>query len=50
LLFHVEDILGLAQIKAGKFQKIINRINIRKTLEEVSSIFHQKKSDLGIVV
>ena len=38
LQFHVEDILGLAQIKAGKFHKNVERINIERTVQEVVKI------------
>ena len=38
LLLHVEDILGYAQLKAGKFVKIMKRFNIRKAVEEIVSI------------
>jgi signal transduction histidine kinase len=35
LLLNVEDFLGLAQIKAGKFFKNINKFNIKTTIEEI---------------
>jgi hypothetical protein len=38
LQFHVEDILGLAQIKAGKFRKNIKKFNIKKAIEEVVDV------------
>ena len=38
LQFHVEDILGLAQIKDGKFHKNVERINIEMTVQEVVKI------------
>ena len=38
LLLNVEDILGFAQIKAGKFVKVIKTFNIKKTVEDIISI------------
>ena len=35
---NVEDILGYAQLKAGKFKKDIKRFNIKRAVEEVVSI------------
>jgi signal transduction histidine kinase len=35
LLHHVEDILGYAQLKAGKFIKNIENFNIQKTVEDI---------------
>jgi len=32
---NVEDILGYAQIKANKFNKIIKMINIKKSVEDI---------------
>jgi len=32
---NVEDILGYAQIKANKFNKIIKKFNIKKAIEEI---------------
>jgi hypothetical protein len=36
LLMNVEDILGYAQIKANKFNKIIKKFNIKKAIEEIN--------------
>ena len=38
LQFNVEDILGIAQIKAGKFTKKNNKFNIKKAIEEVIQV------------
>jgi hypothetical protein len=38
LLLNVEDILGYAQLKAGKFTKIIKRFNIKRAIEDIASI------------
>jgi len=38
LLLNVEDILGYAQLKAGKFRKIIKRFNIKRAIDEIISI------------
>jgi hypothetical protein len=45
LLLNVEDILGFAQLKAGKFTKIIKRFNIKRCIEDIISIqFYQAQS------
>ena len=38
LLFHVEDILGMAQLKSGKFRKIIAKFNVKKAIDEIMHI------------
>ena len=38
LLLNVEDILGYAQLKAGKFVKNIKKFNIKRAVEEIVSI------------
>jgi hypothetical protein len=38
LLLNVEDILGYAQLKAGKFQKIVKKFNIKRCIEDILSI------------
>ena len=38
LLLNVEDILGYAQLKAGKFVKNIKKFNIKRAVEEIISI------------
>jgi hypothetical protein len=38
LLLNVEDILGFAQLKAGKFVKDIKRFNIKRCIDEIISI------------
>jgi len=38
LLMNVEDILGFAQLKAGKFKKVEKRFNIKRAIEEIISI------------
>ena len=50
LQFHVEDILGLAQIKAGKFQKNEEMINIERTVQEVVKIqeYNAKQKNINL--
>ena len=38
LLLNVEDILGYAQLKAGKFIKIVKRFNVKRAIEDIASI------------
>ena len=38
LLLNVEDILGYAQLQAGRFVKVIRKINIKKVVNEIMSI------------
>jgi signal transduction histidine kinase len=38
LLLNVEDILGFAQLKAGKFVKVIKGFNIKRAVEEIVAI------------
>jgi hypothetical protein len=38
LLLNVEDILGFAQLKAGKFVKIIKKFSIKRAIEDIVSI------------
>jgi hypothetical protein len=38
LLLNVEDILGFAQLKAGKFAKSIKRFSIKRCVEDIISI------------
>ena len=38
LLLNVEDILGYAQLKAGKFVKNIKKFNIKRAVDEIVSI------------
>jgi signal transduction histidine kinase len=38
LLLHVEDILGYAQLKAGKFIKNIQKFNVKKAVEDIVNI------------
>ena len=38
LLLNVEDILGFAQIKAGKFVKVLKRFNLKKAIQDIQSI------------
>ncbi len=40
LLFHVEDILGLAQIRADKFTKNEANFSIKNAIDEVISMQH----------
>ena len=38
LLFHVEDVLGMAQLKSGKFRKNESRFNVRRAIEDIVDI------------
>jgi hypothetical protein len=38
LLLNVEDILGYAQLKAGKFVKNVRGFNIKRAVEEIVMI------------
>ena len=38
LLFHVEDVLGIAQLKSGKFRKNVTRFNIKKAVDDIVEI------------
>ena len=38
LLFHVEDLLGMAQLKCGKFRKNESKFNIKKAVEDIIEI------------
>ena len=38
LLLNVEDILGYAQLKAGKFVKNVSKFNIKRAIDEIVSI------------
>ena len=38
MLLNVEDILGYAQLKAGKFRKDLKKFNICRAIEEIISI------------
>jgi len=45
LLLNVEDILGFAQLKAGKFTKVVKKFNIRRCIKDIISIqFYQAQS------
>jgi hypothetical protein len=35
LLLNVEDILGFAQLKAGRFNKIIKKFSIKRAVEDI---------------
>ena len=35
LLFHVEDVLGMAQVKSGKFKKNESKFNMRRAIDEM---------------
>ena len=50
LLFNVEDVLGMAQIRAQKFQKTISEFNLRRCLEEVVSIQQFKAEQQNITL
>jgi hypothetical protein len=38
LHLNVEDDLGFAQLKAGKFVKIVKKFNIKRAIDEIISI------------
>ena len=38
LLFHVEDILGMAQLKTGKFRKVIGKFSVKTAIDEIMNI------------
>ena len=38
LLFHVEDVLGMAQMKTGKFRKNETKFNVRRAINEIVNI------------
>jgi hypothetical protein len=38
LLLNVEDILGFAQLKAGKFVKNVKKFNIKRAIDDIVSI------------
>lgn len=42
LLFNVEDVLGMAHIRAKKFKKVITEFNLKSCIEEIMSIQHFK--------
>ena len=44
LLYHVEDVIGLAQIESGKFTKILEQFDVKSAVEDIMSI--QKLSAL----
>ena len=48
LLFHVEDVLGMAQIRAEKFTLNLSEFNLEKAVEEVISIQKDKADDQGV--
>lgn len=50
LLLHVEDILGYAQLKAGKFIKDIKSFNVRRTIDEIISIQQYKAEAKNIII
>ena len=50
LQFHVKDTLGLAQIKAGKFHKNVERINIERTVQEVVKIQEYNAQQKNIIL
>lgn len=38
LLYHVEDVLGMAQIKSGKFSKQMENFDLKLAVEEIMGI------------
>ena len=47
---NVEDILGYAQLKAGKFRKDIKRFNIQRAINEIIAIQSYQADSKGIVI
>lgn len=50
LLFNVEDILGIAQIRAAKFTKIIKSFDLEKALREVISVQAESANSKGVLL
>ena len=48
LLLNVEDILGFAQIRAGKFNKNVKMYNIQKSIEDIMTIQMYKSESQNI--
>ena len=47
---NVEDILGYAQIKANKFNKVIKMFNIKKAIGDINQIQQYKADSLNITL
>ena len=41
----MEDILGIGQLKSGKFRRVITKFNVKKAVEEIMQI-QQYSADL----
>lgn len=50
LLLNVEDILGFAQIKAGRFSKNEKRFNIKRCIEEIISILSYQAESKEVTI
>ena len=50
LLLNVEDILGFAQIKAGRFVKDVKKFNIKRAIEEIVAIQQYQAETKNIVI
>jgi signal transduction histidine kinase len=50
LLLNVEDILGFAQLKAGKFYKDIKKFNIKRAVQEIISIQQYQAESKNIII
>ena len=50
LLLNVEDILGYAQLQAGRFVKVIRKINIKNVVSEIMSIQEYQAEAKGITM
>lgn len=48
LLMNVEDILGFAQIRAGKFSKNVKVFDVKKAVDDVMGIQQYKADSLKI--
>ena len=50
LLLNVEDILGYAQLQAGRFVKVIKKMNVKKMVNEIVSIQQYQAEAKGITM
>ena len=48
MTYMVQDLLDYAQIKAGKFRKIINHFDIRQAVESVMCVQRKKAGEQGL--
>lgn len=50
LLMNVEDILGYAQLKAGKFVKNIQTFNIKRAVEDIVAIQQYQAESKNVII